>query len=239
LLGLEQFAELVSGVSTTDEGNMAEKWGDKEEVNGNRRRFLDKLGINPEDCVIASLSGGTKVIIVGRKDKTKYIEGDALITKEKGVGLFMVTADCLPVVMFDKTKEILSLVHLGWKGVDGKLAEKVIKRFCGFGSKPEDILVLIGPGVHKESYKWDPKSVMQKDKKDWKPFLEVKDGYVYVDVPGYVKKQLSDNGVREKNIKDCGIDTGVDKRYFSHYRSKRNGEPEGRFATVVIMKGKI
>ena len=79
----------MHGVSTAEEGNMAEKWGNKEEVNRNRRRFLDKLNIKIGDCVMASLELGIRVMRVGGKDKGMYVDGDVLITSETGVGLWM------------------------------------------------------------------------------------------------------------------------------------------------------
>lgn len=232
---------VMIGVSTVEDGNMSVKWGDKVTVKGNRRQFLKKLGIKLEDCVLASLLGGTEINIVGNKEKGKYIEGDALITKEKGVGLFMVTADCLPVVMFDKAKNILALVHLGWKGVNGKLAIKVIKRLSDLGSKPEDIEVWIGPGVRKGTYKkWDKGwdefvQITGENVKEWEKFIEdTDDGKKTLDLIGYVLKQL--RGLRVTNVETSPIDTFTDTNYFSHHRAYFTREQEGRFATVVMIK---
>jgi YfiH family protein len=232
---------LIIGVSTVMDGNMSVKWGDEVKVIGNRKRFLKKLGLKYEDCVLASLLGGVELNVVGEKDKNKYIEGDALITKEKGVGVFMVTADCLPVVMFDPTKKILALVHLGWKGVDGKLAIKVIKRLRDLGSRPEDIRVWVGPGVRKGTYKkwekgWDEfVQIIGENKKEWEDFIEdTDDGKKTLDLAGYVLKQLRDSGVTYVEVSP--IDTFTDKNYFSHHRAFFTKEPEGRFATVAMMK---
>ena len=232
---------LTIGVSTVADGNMAEKWGNKVKVKSNREKFLKKMGINYKDCVSASLLGGTEINLIGSEDKKKYVEGDALITAEKGLGLFMVTADCLPVVMFDKTNNILALVHLGWKGVNGRLAIKVIKRLSDLGSKPEHIKVWIGPGARKGTYKkWEKGweefvHTVGENMNEWKDFIEdTDDGKKTLDLVGYVLKQLRDSGII--NVEVSPIDTVADHNYFSHHRAYFTKEPEGRFATVVMRK---
>lgn len=229
-------SELIVGVSTIKDGNMSVKWGDEKEVEGNRKKFLDKLGIKFEDCMLASLLGGTHIEIVKNSDKGKYVEGDAFITKEKNLGLFMVTADCFPVLIFDPLTELLGLVHLGYKGVDGKLVEDVIQKMINMGSDINELKVWIGPGIRKESYVWDEEEIHQKESADWKPFLKSENGKINVDLPGYIKSQIINSGVKSDNISDSEIDTGKNENYFSHYRSKRTEKPEGRFATVAMVK---
>ncbi len=232
--------DLIINTSTFADGNMSLNWGEKLEVEKNRKRFLGKSGIKIEDCVYASLLGGTKINTVGREDKGKFIEGDALITTQKGVALFMVTGDCLPVAFFDPTKKILAMAHLGWKGVDLRLAEKVMKRLKEVGANTEQVRVFIGPGVRKDTYiKYGEKLEFFKKNtgKAWKDFLvNMPDKKVGLDLVGYVIRQLVGAGVKEKNINVSDIDTIADKNYFSHYRAGMTGEKEGRFATVLMRK---
>ncbi len=64
---------------------------------------------------------------------------------------------------------------------------------------------------------------------------DLPDGQTTVDIVGYSKRQLIEAGVKEENIEVSDIDTAADSTFFSHYRSKKTGEAEGRFATVVGM----
>jgi len=186
---------------------------------------------------VASLLGGTGIKIVGNKEKGKLVECDAMITKDAGVGLFMVTADCLPVVAYDRKNKILVLVHLGWRGVDGKLIQKVV-------SKMQNPQVWIGPGVRKETYikygeKLDffMKNIRKANIKEWDRFLvKMPEGKVGIDLAGYVIKQVTDMGVDRKQIAVSGVDIIKDTIYFSHFRAGETGEKEGRFATVVTRK---
>ena len=49
------FRGVVYGVSEVADGNMSINWGDEATVNSNRRKFLGKLEIRLEDCVMGSL----------------------------------------------------------------------------------------------------------------------------------------------------------------------------------------
>lgn len=226
----------VWGISTVADGNMSENWGKYDEVAENRIKFVNKLGINWEDVVVGSLLSGTEINEVKKHDKGVYFEGDGLVTRTAGLGLWMVVGDCFPVVMFSPEPKVLAMVHLGYKGIDLKLGAKMVAKMGELGAKAEDIRVWIGPGARKESYKWDPQEVVQSRQPEWREFLETRQGMAHIDLAGFLIKQLEMSGIKRANIDDCGIDTISDTNYFSHYRSKRTGEPEGRFAVVAMMK---
>lgn len=167
---------LIYGISNVSDGNMSYLWGGGEEVLGNRVNFLDKFGLKIGDCVFTSLNHGDEIAEVGFDDKNKTVECDAVITKEKGVVLFMLTADCFPVIVYDDQK--LALVHLGRKGVELGLIKKAMPYF---GSGVE---VIMGPGIRKESYIFDG---------------------VAIDLPGQIKNQLGNVKIRDCGI-DTGKD---------------------------------
>ncbi len=238
---LESTANLVYEFSSVEDGNMSFLWGEEEEVLKNRENFLQKLAVDPKKCAVMSVWDEN---IIGEVTcdtsmgigKEKSIKADALITQEKGIALFLLTADCLPIVLFDPIKEIVALVHAGWKSTDARLCARVIEALGKqYGSKPADIIVGIGPGIHKESYVFTNNT--REYSSEWDSFLKyVPGGGVAVDIVGYNVKQLLGAGIPRGNIEVSEIDTGSDTRFFSHHRAKKTGEKEGRFATVVMMK---
>lgn len=229
------FHDIKIYVSKVSDGNMSVNWGPEEEVIKNRKIFLQKNRIKYEDCVWASLKSGTEVQEVSKVQRGKYVVGDALITSENNLALAMVTGDCLPVTFYDSKNKIIGLAHLGWRGVEGKLALKVIKRLS------DEVKIFIGPGVRQETYiKYGEKLKYFKDQinsGEWNDFLiEKAEGKFGVDLVGLVKRQLMSVGVKQGNIEVSGVDTIKDIEYFSHYRSGMTGEKEGRFMTVVVRK---
>lgn len=233
---------LVCAISNVSDGNMALKWGEEKEVWRNREKFLSKNGIAIKDCVFTSLVHGTEIKMVDSHDKGKTLEADGFITLDKGVAIWITTGDCLPVVFFDSQKNILGLAHLGWRGVDKGLAGKMVKKLIDLNVDPINTQVWIGPGVRKETYLkygvgipnfW--KEIPDENKQNWEKFSKMIDGELSLDLVGFVKYQICKLGVREENIEVSEIDTVLDRNYFSQFRSDKLKEPQGRFATVVMM----
>ena len=59
----------------------------------------------------------------------KKIKSDASITKTKSVALGILTADCVPILIYDKKLKIISAIHAGWKGAYKGIVAKVINFF--------------------------------------------------------------------------------------------------------------
>ncbi len=223
-------------ISTIADGNMSFDWGTKESVLENRKKFLESSGLRLENSVVMKLEHKNRVVCVDQThafQKNGEVITEALITKDRGVVLFLMTADCLPAVLYDPMQKVLALAHLGWKPTNEKLLKKVIQILeKDFHSQPKDILVTIGPGIQKESYKLV--SRREEMTPEWDLFLqELPSGEIAVDLVGYNLAQLKELGVLPTNISTSLIDTAVNKEYFSHYRAVRTEEPEGRFATIA------
>jgi polyphenol oxidase len=81
------------------------------------------------------------------------LKGDGLITDAPGILLGIQTADCLPILMADRKNRVVAALHAGWRGTLGRIAEKGVGRMrLQFGSKPQDIVAAIGPGIGQCCY---------------------------------------------------------------------------------------
>ena len=71
-----------------------------------------------------------------------------MITGEAGLLLGIQTADCIPVVVADRKRRAVGAFHAGWRGTVKRIAEIGVGRMrLEFGSRPEDLVAAIGPGV--------------------------------------------------------------------------------------------
>ena len=82
----------------------------------------------------------------------KKINSDALITNLKGICLGVLTADCAPVLIYDKNIKMISVIHAGWKGALGGILKEVIFYFKKKGSNFRNINAVIGPCISKKNY---------------------------------------------------------------------------------------
>jgi len=235
--------DLFYSLSSKKDGNLSCKWGLEDEVIHNRKKFLEGHNLTLSNCIMADLNQGNGVAIVGKGDLGRAmkkcgevgIEADALITRQQGIYLFLLVADCMPMVLYDPIKKVLALVHLGRLTTNLRLVQKTIRKMMEvWGVNPVDVLAHGGPSIKQDSYGLD---TFRESEDGWHDFVKKgEDGKFWVDVVGYNRKQLLDMKVKEDNIYISSIDTFTSDEYFSHYRSVRTGEDEGRFATVVGMK---
>ena len=75
-------------------------------------------------------------------------KGDGLMTDRPGLLIGVQTADCIPVLVTDRKKKVVAAFHAGWRGTVKRIVESGIGRMrLEFGSKPEDLVAAIGPGI--------------------------------------------------------------------------------------------
>ncbi len=239
---MDKFSGLIYGISTVQDGNMSFRWGEKLQVIEDREKFLKKIGIDVKDTIVMkSEENWTDIMVVGNEDKTRGVYKidetrgcGVLITRQKNLCLFLLIADCFPAVVYDAKLGILAMVHLGRQGVDGQLPKLVMKEFISMGSYPENIRVIVGPGIQKVSYTWTGKLPVDANK--WGEFVgkTCKNKWL-IDNIGFLRSQFIEIGVLEENIKISNVDVRTNSNYFSHARSCASGEKEGRFAMVAMM----
>jgi YfiH family protein len=93
------------------------------------------------------------VIHIVRSPSPGALAGDGLITNVPEIALGVLTADCIPVLLVDRKNRVVGAFHAGWRGTAKRIVEKglgLMRR--EYGSLPEDIHAVIGPGIQKCCY---------------------------------------------------------------------------------------
>ncbi len=154
-------------------------------------------------------------------------EGDALLSSETGVLVGVRTADCLPLLLVDPRARVVAAVHAGWRGSAKRIAAKSVEKLRDqFGARPEDIQVLIGPGIGPCCYEVGPDVAAEFD-----GAVSRREGRVCLDLVTANRTQLADAGVPEAQIHAAEMCTGCIAEQFYSYR--REGAQAGRMLAVV------
>lgn len=225
--------------STVADGNMDFRFGDEETVQKNREAFLARVGLQDTHLAVLTVSHGDVVREVSHETfagaRALSLETEALVTHEAGITLMLLTADCIPVVVFDSVRGALALAHLGWRPTVLGLAQKTIRYMeTTYSSRPEDLAVYLGPSIQAPSYAF---AEVTQDTPAWKPYLHPgSDGHIHVDLPGYVQSECIRCDIPESAVHLSHTDTATDTQYFSHARSKQTSAVEGRFATIATLR---
>lgn len=81
-------------------------------------------------------------------DRELPLKGDGMMTDEPGLVLGIQTADCIPVLIADRKRKAVAAFHAGWRGTLKRIVENGVGRMrLEFGSRPEDMIAAIGPGI--------------------------------------------------------------------------------------------
>ncbi|TQR53770.1 polyphenol oxidase family protein [Campylobacter troglodytis] len=158
--------------------------------------------------------------------KAKY-ECDGLITSEKGVALCVLSADCLPLLLWHK-KGFIAALHSGRKGCFENILEKAVLAIKKRDSslKNDDFTLLIAPSICQKNYALSGE-ILALAKEKFNDFVNDN----RLDLKGLVRHQALNLGI--KDIRDCGICSFDDERFFSY----RRGDLEKRFVSVIALKG--
>ena len=125
-------------------------------VEKNRKRLLLALGAadrgKPWPLVTLKQVHSDAIHVV-KSTADRQLVGDGLVTNVPGIALAVQTADCFPVLLVDKKNRAVGAFHAGWRGTVKRIVEKglgVMRR--QYGTEPQDVYALIGPGIQKCCY---------------------------------------------------------------------------------------
>lgn len=199
----------------------------------NHRRVYRALGVEPHAVVTAWLVHGREVAVVDASHGGQVIpRTDGLITRTPGVTLFQRFADCLPILLFDPVRRAVGIAHAGWRGTLQGVAQRMVAAMgAAFGSRPEDLIAGLGPGIGPCCYEVgdDVVRAVRKTFERSEALLPRIDGSVHFALPAANAQQLAELGVRTIEVADLCTACRVDE-FFSH-RAERGRT--GRFGVAI------
>ena len=195
------------------------------------KRFSDNYGFNHDNIVYNTQVHGADVRIVESIDDftENGKEADGLITNLRNTPLLIFTADCVPVVFYDKQQGVVSLAHAGWRGTYGNITGEMVDIMTDkYGCKVEDIKTIIGPSVSVDNYEVSYDLIEKFAALEVQGYYKEVDGKYYLDLWKLNKELLKKCGILEDNIKIIDFCTVRDNDKFFSYRldnatSKRIG----------------
>jgi YfiH family protein len=163
-------------------------------------------------------------------------EGDALVTRCRGVLLGIVTADCAPVLFADCEAGVIGAAHAGWKGAIGGVTDNCIAAMEALGARRANIAAAVGPCIAQGSYEVDDgfaARFAEADAANVRFFMEGRPGHWRFDLEHYVASRLHAAGIGQ--VECLGLDTlAAPNRFYSFRRATLAGEPAyGRQISLI------
>ena len=128
----------------------------KNNINRNLRYVSKKMGVKPYNLILMYQTHSNKVLEITKKNLKKRIVSDAMVTKINKIALGVVTADCVPILIYDSKRRIVGCIHAGWKGAFSGIIKNTITKIRKLEPN-NDIYASVGPCIGEKSYEVDLK----------------------------------------------------------------------------------
>ncbi|MBW6484913.1 MAG: peptidoglycan editing factor PgeF [Syntrophobacterales bacterium] len=221
--------------------NVGELVGDTEEnVKENLELVKREFAIPPNGLVMCRQVHGDRIIEIGKDEPLPLPmpEGDGLVTARPGIALGIKTADCVPLLFFDRRLRVAGAAHAGWRGTALGIAAKMIDIFLRrFASQREDIIVLVGPAIASCCYEVDaPVYEAFAGRTKTERFFRKRRGKErwMFDISLANRVQLREAGIPANNIMTSAMCTACRRELFFSHRAAR-GKDEGRQLTLIMI----
>ena len=167
-----------------------------------------------------------------------FPDTDALITNIPGICLFIRTADCVPILLYDPVQKAVAAIHSGWRSTLQEISKHTIELMQReFGTNPANLIAGIGPSIGPDVYEVGPEVVEQ-----------FKNHFAFDNYITPVKNSdkgllnlweinhqiLINSGIPDEQIEIAEMCTYSSPELF--YSARRDGIISGRMATGIMLK---
>lgn len=179
---------------------------------------------------------GNAVVESSSKDNDFDKTADAHFTSESGLGLCVITADCIPVLIYCSSPQMVCGIHAGWRGVANRIIPTAIHQLLSLGARAEDLSILIGPHIQQNSFEVDrpvEEELLRAANVQAQDVVKRVGEKSHIDLRGIVFAQLAEFDISPEQVKALFIDTKSNSDYHSFRRDRENS---GRQVSFIVAK---
>ena len=216
-------------------------------VTKNQEYIANIIGVSVENLYIPCQIHKDRIVIIDNTfleksdvDKSTLLQGvDAAITNQRNICIGIITADCVPLLIYDPVNHILAAVHAGWKGTVSHIAGKVVSAIkARFGCNPSALLTGIGPCISQQYFEvgeevarafeeagFDMDKIAYRNKESEK---------MHIDLQEANKMTLTASGILPENIESACLCTYSHPELF--FSARRQTVISGRMLTGGVLR---
>jgi YfiH family protein len=138
-----------------DSFNLAEHVGDDLDRVARNRAMLSRGGLNRDELRSQSLPAApcwlqqthSTTVVTLESDQNR--EADGAITRQADTVAVVMTADCLPILLCNRSGTEVAAVHAGWRGLLDGIVETTIEKMQ---SPTSELMAWIGPAISQPKF---------------------------------------------------------------------------------------
>lgn len=222
------FTTRAGGASSSpyDSFNLGAHVGDDEaSVAANRERLARVLELTPEQFVWMEQLHTNTVTVVDGPQAQPVEATDAVVTREVGLALTVLVADCVPVLLADHSAGVIGAAHAGRLGARNGIVAKTVEKMVDLGANPANIQALLGPAAAGASYEVPVEMAADVERHLPGSRTTTAKGTCGLDLRAGLVRQLMSLGVT--SIDADPRDTVTDTDFFSYRREGVTGRQAG------------
>ena len=100
----------------------------KKNIKKNLNFVAKKMNVKKNRLILMNQTHSNKVIELTKSNYKKKIRADAIVTKMKGIAIGVLTADCVPIILYDDRNKIIGCIHAGWRGAYSDIIKNTINK---------------------------------------------------------------------------------------------------------------
>lgn len=218
-----------------------------ERVARNQELLLQALPQRPCELILPLQTHGTHIrpideafLAAPTTERQRLLHGvDALITRQPGCCICISTADCIPVLLYDRAHQAVAAIHAGWRGTVAYIVGHTLERMRAlWGTEGSEVVACIGPGISLESF--------EVGNEVYDTFLangfdmtrlshqKAATGKHHIDLWEANRQQLLDFGVPSRQIETAGVCTYIHHEQF--FSARRLGIQSGRILSGIMIQ---
>ena len=207
-------------------------------ISRQKQKFCEALKIDIHSLLPLQQIHGDKIFVIKEPIiQTTPDEYDGAITNLPHLTLSILTADCLPILLYEKEKKIIGAIHAGWRGTSLSILQKTLTSIKkDFNGCLKDCLVLLGPSLRPCCFeiREDVLKILQKRLPFWQKVINKVDSRLYFDSQLANIIQAKEMGVPQKNIYPLDLCTFCQPGWFhSHRRDEKQTE---RMISIISLR---
>ena len=211
--------------------NLGERVGDDPECVARNRSIL-RACLPAEPRWMRQVHGTAVIEAEGAPMEVKAeVEADAAVARMPRQVCAVLTADCLPVLLCDRSGSVVGIAHSGWRGLAAGIIDGVVR---AMSAPPGNLMAYLGPGIGPRAYEVGGEvreAFVRQDAQAAAAFAPRPGGKYLADLYALARQRLAAAGVGE--VHGGGFCTWSEARFFS-FRRDRN---TGRMASLIWIEG--
>lgn len=184
-------------------------------------------------CRVHQVHGREIVVMQHGDSPPSDRQADALVTDDSGFALSIRTADCVPILIGERSGRVVAAVHAGWRGVVAGIVPHTLSVLERMGIGTADMLLAIGPCIGLAAFEVGEEVAEQFGGSPWDGKVVTRSfgAKPHVDLSRAVELQAEHFGLSPAQIDSTNLCTVRDADlFFSH---RRDAGVSGRMASII------